>query len=131
MTPKGNELTTSLVLVPRRSDSTDAILNNLRGLLYSDSNVPMQLREQRQTLAKESRVKAKVLNQKADILIKSASFLGWLPLIKQRGYAMHLVRARDGQLVLKIQVAVTLDANFGASAKQLILRLWAKAFKSI
>lgn len=130
--PESCMITSSFVLTPKRStERTDALLTNLRGLLYTENKVPMQLLERTQKLAPNSRVKPKVQNDKADTLIASTSFLGWLPLLKRSTFSAHLIRARNDQLVLKIRVLVFPDANFGSSTKQLLTRLWAKAFKSI
>lgn len=131
---KGNDclMTTSFVLSPKRpTERTDALLTNLRGLLYNDSKVPMQLLERKQKLPPTSKAKPKVQNLKADVLMQASSFLGWLSLLKQSNFSAHLIRAKNDQLVLKIQVELSLDVNFGASTKQLLLRLWAKAFKTI
>jgi hypothetical protein len=125
-------LTTAFILKPQRKDDTlDGVLTNMRGLLYNDSKVPVQLTERKQALPKTSRAKPKIQNSKAEVLLRSESFMGWYPLSKNDHFVAYLIRAREDLLVFKVKVALDVDVNLGSSTKQTIMRLWTKAFKSI
>lgn len=123
----------SQVLVPARKNAVlDAVLNTMQGTLYNDSSVPSQLRERKQPLPKESRLKPKVLNLKADALIKDRSFLGWYPLRRTQSVNASVVRAKDDCLVLKVVIHLDeLDVDLGASAKATLAKLWKNVSKTL
>lgn len=118
------------ILVPaKKNASLDGVLTNLQSLVYNGSSVPIQLREQKQTLPKESRLKPKVLNDKAETLVKNSSMFGWYPLRKTKSFMASLVRAKEDRLVFKAIVYLELDVNLGASTKNTLLKLWKKITK--
>ncbi len=59
------------------------------------------------------------------------STFGWLPLLRNSRYEAWLIRARDNRLVLKIVVNLEDSQLLTVVPKADILRLWAKAFKSV
>lgn len=123
----------SQVLVPARKNAVlDAVITGMQGTLYNDSSAPTPLRERKQPLPKESRLKPKVLNLKADALIKDRSFLGWYPLRRTSSFNASIVRAKDDCLVLKIVIHLDdLDIDLGVSAKATLSKLWKNVSKTI
>lgn len=122
----------SYVLVPKKkNESLDGVLTKLQGSLYNDSSAPIALRERKQRLPDESRLKPKVLNRKASALIKDASFFGWYPLRKTKNFNAFLMRAQNDCLVFKVLVHVELDVNLGAGTKNTLFKLWKTVSKTI
>lgn len=122
---------TSLILTPRKKEKLDSLLTKLQGMLYNGSNVPIQLQEQKQVLPKDSRIKPKILNQKADVLAKEKSFFGWYPVRRTQSFHASLVRARDDKLVFKVLLYIELDVNLGSTAKNTLFKLWKNLSKSL
>lgn len=118
-------LVVSYALVPaRKNDNLDALLAQLQGTLYGSSKVPVQLQERKQVLPPESKAKPKVLNDKADILMKGTQYSNWYPIRRTNSFNASLMRARDGKLVFKVLVYLELDVNLGASTKNILFKLW-------
>jgi hypothetical protein len=119
------------VLVPsRKGANIDEVLSRLQGTLYGGSSVPVQLRERKQVLPPESRAKPKVLNDKAELLLKGSQYFDWYPIRRTKSLNASLVRARDGKLVFKVLVYLELDVNLGSSTKNTLFKLWKNISKT-
>jgi hypothetical protein len=123
-------LVAAYVLVPsRKNDNVDGLLTKLQNVLYTGSSVPVQLRERKQVLPPESRAKPKVLNDKAENLLKGSAYFNWYPIRRTQSFNASLMRARDGKLVFKVVVYLELDINLGTSTKNTLFKLWKNVSK--
>lgn len=94
----------TLCLEPKRNEHLDGALAKLRGLLYTDE-LPTQLREVWRKLPINSKAKPKsALPPYTSFL--NTSTLGYLPLHVDNGFRLYTARAKDGILILRIEIPV-------------------------
>lgn len=128
----GYNLTMTLALTPRRSESLDSALSKLQGLLYS-GDLPVKLQERWKRLPPKS-----VARNKSD-LPKYSEFAAappvmLMPLVLEDQRSLYAARARDGFLILKYSAFKPQDSTpwlQPARKHKLVESLFKKSFSNL
>jgi hypothetical protein len=115
----------------RKTDSLDGVLTRLQGFLFSSTDVPIQLRDAYQKLSPTSKVKAKSIRFPAPRLMHSTARLGWLIAVKNARFSIYVIRSKNDNLVMRIEVPLKLDLDIGHAVNAVIVKAWKTAVSSL
>lgn len=113
-----------IAFVPKSGDGLDKVLPQLKGALYTQTNMPIQFQESRKSFS--SRMGSQLPT--ADTLLNDINSYGWLKVSALKGYSIFATRARNGILVVRFRFEFPIEVVFGPKAQTIntITGLWSK-----
>jgi hypothetical protein len=124
-------LQASYTLVPKRKESLDSILVKLQGLVYSRSQIPPELKDTFKATGPKDKSKLKSTRLTAEALMQVRNSLGWLPIDKEGQIFLHLIRAANDKLVMRLTVKLRNDYKMGTKHEthRKLINFWKDSFK--
>lgn len=121
----------TLLDVKRQGQSMDALVESLRGKVYSTTSVPPPIRQKYQRL--NARAKSRSLLRTSDALMRDMDTSRWLRIETNAHFSTYLVRCKDDRLAFRYTVTVPAVPMFRkpTALLKLLVKLWKQAFQKL